>query len=321
VKFKFWAKFTKNVFMASLNETTPTAEQTTMAPYMVLLLLVLAALIGALLGSALAFGWLSAQGMEAQSALLELNQDSPRSMRHAVRVVNLLNHFATFTLSAVVVVLIAYRDRWLGYLRLHRSPTGKMLALGILFVVFSFPFAQLAYWLNMQLPLPEWMMELETSTQEMIRALLIMENPTELLFNLLVIAVLPAVGEELLFRGGIQQQLQRSISPVAAIWITAIIFSAIHMQFAGFFPRMLLGAVLGYVFYWSRNLWVPIGAHFVTNAMQVVGVYVAGEDLTQIEMEAPESANWASGLLSLALTIGVGYLMWRMFKEKTTEQA
>lgn len=301
--------------MDSFNETTPPSDRSIMPPYMVLLLLVLAALIGALLGSSLAYGWLSMQGLDAQSTIMGLNESSPRNIRDAVRMVNVLNHFAAFTLPSLVVVLIVYRDKWWHYLQLNEYPTLRILALGVLFVVFSFPFAQLAYWINMQLPLPDWMLQLEDSTEQMIKGLLVMEHPGELLFNLLVIAVLPAIGEELLFRGVVQQQLARWINPVLAIWVTAILFSAIHMQFAGFFPRMLLGAVLGYVFYWSRSLWLPIAAHFVTNGMQVIGVYVMGDEMAQLEMEAPASANWASGLISLVITIGMGYILWLYSKE------
>ncbi len=302
--------------MDSFNETTPPSDRSMMPPFMVLVLLVLAALIGALLGSSLAYGWLSMSGMDAQQTIAGLNEDSPRSVRDAVRMVNLLNHFAAFTLPSLVVVLIAYKDQWWHYLKLNQRPTGRWLLLGVLFVVFSFPMAQLAYWLNMQLPLPDWMLQMEDSTGRMIRGLLVMADPGELLFNLLIIAVLPAIGEELLFRGVVQQQLQRWLQPVSAIWITAILFSAIHLQFAGFFPRMLLGAVLGYVFYWSRNLWLPIAAHFVMNGMQVIGVYFMGDEMAQLEMEPPASANWASGLISLVITIGLGYVLWQYAKEK-----
>jgi len=96
----------------------------------------------------------------------------------------------------------------------------------------------------------------------------------ELLLNLVVIALLPALGEELIFRGIIQQKLAASWQqPQLAIWATAIIFSSIHLQFQGFFPRVLLGAALGYLFMWTRNLWIPIFAHFVFNASQILVQY------------------------------------------------
>jgi len=82
----------------------------------------------------------------------------------------------------------------------------------------------------------------------------------EVVINLLVIAILPALGEELVFRGVIQQKIAEQISVHGAIWLTAILFSTIHLQFQGFLPRMLLGAVLGYLFFWSKNLWIPIFA-------------------------------------------------------------
>jgi len=110
-----------------------------------------------------------------------------------------------------------------------------------------------------------------------------------LLFNLLTIAVLPAIGEELLFRGIIQTNLEKGFKkPHLAIWLTALIFSFIHFQFQGFIPRVLLGALLGYLFLWSRNLWVPIIAHLIYNASQIFLQYAhqkgaLGMDLNEIE--------------------------------------
>lgn len=301
------------------NNELPIPSRPEMPPYIILLLLVLAALIGALLGSGLAYGWLSMQGFSV-GALMDLNADSPRSLRDAVRMANLLNHVSTFTIPSLALILIIYRDRWIHYFKLEKFPSATWLVVGIIFVVASFPFAQLSYWINQQLPLPAWMLALENSTGQMIKGLLVMESPVELLFNILVIAVLPAFGEELLFRGVLQQQLQRAIrNPVVAIWLTALIFSAIHMQFAGFIPRVLLGAVLGYVFYWSKSLWLPIVAHFVTNAVQVIAVYVSKEAITEMDLEAPQEPNWLPGIASLLVTFAVGYYLWQMRRNKEAE--
>jgi len=154
----------------------------------------------------------------------------------------------------------------------------------------------------------------------MIKGILVMNDPGEFLLNLLVIAVLPAIGEELLFRGIVQQQLQRALRrPAVAIWLTAIIFSAIHMQFAGFIPRLILGATLGYLFFWTKNLWMPILAHFATNAVQVIAQYVSGGKLSQAELEKPDVTDWLLGILSLILTVGIGYYLWRMKRARDVE--
>lgn len=280
------------------------------APFLVLLLLIAAVLVGTVLGGLLAVGWCELQGIQLQTALSGLNEQSDRPLRDAVRVANLLNHVAAFTLPALMVAFLLYRRKWASFLKLDILPSLGLLLVGIVFVIASFPFAQVTYWLNQQLPLPEWMKTMEASTQAMVKGLLVMNSPGELALNLLIIAVLPAIGEELVFRGIVQQQLQRIFrKPAMAIWITAIIFSAIHLQFVGFLPRVVLGAALGYLFYWTRSLWAPIIAHFFTNGIQVVAQYLTHGKLTENEMENMTTSNWLGGLISLMITVALGYYL------------
>jgi len=97
--------------------------------------------------------------------------------------------------------------------------------------------------------------------------------------GLLVIAAIPAVSEELFFRGIVQTKLVAYFkNPHWAIWLGAVFFSAFHFQFEGFFPRIVLGAVLGYLYYWSINLWIPIILHFFNNAMLVSAPFFAISD-------------------------------------------
>jgi hypothetical protein len=197
------------------------------------------------------------------------------------------------------------------------------IAGGILFVLAIFPVAQTSYWLNQQLPLPMWMKDMEKSATELVKILLHMDGPAELLLNLLTVGVVAALGEELVFRGIAQQQMNNIVkNPILSIWITAIVFSAIHMQFVGFLPRMILGAGLGYLFYWSRSLWLPILVHFLFNSLQVVAYYFLGEKAEQFSPDqAIDNPNWLWGILGLAILIAVGYYLSRLHKQQnhTTE--
>ncbi|MFN7118806.1 MAG: lysostaphin resistance A-like protein [Saprospiraceae bacterium] len=305
------------------NEFIPPTPPTRQAPAPVVVLLLLAALslLGVVLGSALAFGWGQMQGVNLQTAIYSLNEQSERSLRDVIRMANLLNHIVTFTFPALLVALVLYKRDWIAFLKLQHFPKLSILTVGVIFVIAAFPFVQITYWLNHQLPLPEWMREMEKTTSDMVKALLVMDSPAELLFNLLIIAVIPAIGEELIFRGILQQQLQRVLrNPVAAIWLAAILFSAIHMQFVGFLPRMVLGAALGYIFYWTRSLWMPIIAHFMMNALQVVGQYVTEGKLTENELTELKTAQWIAGFVSLLITCALGYYLWKKSKEKTLEE-
>ena len=139
-----------------------------------------------------------------------------------------------------------------------------------------------------------------------------------LFVNIIVMAALPAICEEFLFRGTLQNLLEKKSSkPHLAIWITAIIFSAIHLQFYGFIPRMLLGAYLGYLLYWSRSLWLPVLAHFLHNALSILVSFTflrRGIDLD--EMKFTDIHGAITLVLSCAVVLAMGLVfMWRTQKE------
>ena len=122
--------------------------------------------------------------------------------------------------------------------------------------------------------LEAWMRSAEAQAMRITEAFLAVDSLGGLMANLLVIALIPAVGEELLFRGLIQNGLSKWSGKVhLSIWITAFLFSAIHLQFLGFFPRFLIGAMFGYLMVWSGSIWLPIVAHFVNNAAAVLLSY------------------------------------------------
>lgn len=137
----------------------------------------------------------------------------------------------------------------------------------------------------------------------------------ELFLCLLVIAVLPAIGEEFIFRGMLQPQLHKSMGNIhAAIWISAILFSALHMQFFGFFPRVFLGALFGYLYYWSGNFWIAVFAHFVNNAFSVLMLYFYQQGVSELDMNSTESAPW--GLVAGAAI--VSFTLLYLFKKQAS---
>ena len=130
--------------------------------------------------------------------------------------------------------------------------------------------------------------------------------PTLALVALVVVAVVPAVGEEVLFRGILQRNLTRWTGNVhAGIWLAAILFSAIHVQFLGFVPRMLLGALFGYLYVWAGNIWIPILAHFVNNGFTILMVYLYQRKVVPVDIESNESVPLAAALVSAGVTVGL----------------
>lgn len=271
-------------------------------------LMVGGALTSSMLSMLIARGW----GYELSTLLSAFGEHSDRGARRMMRLAILFNHLFTFVLPALATAWVLFRTRWSRGLRLRRPPAPGMAGWGVLCILVSLPLAQALYWLNHQLPLPEWMVRLEDSSNAMIKALLVMETTEELLVNVCIIALVPAIGEELIFRGLLQQMLHRMLGHgIQAVWLTALLFSAFHMQFEGFFPRVMLGAVLGYLFYWTRNLWVPILAHFANNAVQVVAVYYFRGLVDELAPDSMEPFTWPSAVASLALVLLIGYHIHR----------
>ncbi len=303
-----------------LPDSESPAKSQEASPWIVLLCLVAFMLVGLILGSMLINALLLAQGLDGLSFLGNMKEDASLQQRNLARWANLFPHLFAFTGGALAVALIFFRRSWLQKLQLRHWPNWMFIAAGVLFVLAIFPVAQTSYWLNQQLPLPMWMKDMEKSANELVKVLLHMDSPAELLLNLLTVGVVAALGEELVFRGIVQQQMNKVFkNPILSIWITAIIFSAIHMQFVGFLPRMILGAGLGYLFYWSRSLWLPILVHFLFNSLQVVAYYFLGEKAEQFSPDqAIDSPNWLGGTLGLVILIVVGYYMSRLHKQQNS---
>lgn len=237
------------------------------------------------------------------SAMVDVNADTPFSERQFFRTINLVSHIFTFTIPGLATAYLFHKKKWWDKLSMNIQPQSFFIGAGIIWLMVSFPFAQWSYWLNQQLPLPAWATSLEGQAEAMIAGLLNMESIGELLFSLLVMAVAPAVGEEIIFRGILQKEFEaRMRHPHLAIWSAAIIFSGFHMQFEGFIPRLILGALLGYLFYWSKNLWIPIIVHLFYNGIQIIAYYSYGAALDEMASET-EMPNLFLSLGSLILFV------------------
>lgn len=195
----------------------------------------------------------------------------------ALRISSLAQDVIAFILPAIITVLLVTRKP-AELLCLTRRPTLLILLSVVIIMFVFFPLEEnIIYW-NYNISLPESMKGFEEMARQMesaangsMKILLGNGSISSLILNVLIIGVAAAFAEELLFRGCLLRLLTTGgVNRHIAVWTVAILFSAMHMQFFGFVPRMLLGAYFGYLLLWTGSLWVPITAHFLNNAVYVV---------------------------------------------------
>lgn len=238
--------------------------------------------------------------------LLANNPQSTDNMR----IMLFLQNSILFIVAPLIAQYFLWSTPTSETLQLKRLPL-RLVLLGCLAILFSGPFIDMLNTWNQSLHLPssmhaieQWMINSEKQAENLTKQLLNVNTWGGFLSNILVIAVLAGVGEELLFRGVLQKILIKWTRNIhIGIFITAILFSAIHLQFFGFIPRLILGALLGYLYVWSRSLWVPIIAHAMNNAWVVIftpNSFNRGSNLVATVGQVDNNIGYI--LVSIALT-------------------
>lgn len=217
---------------------------------------------------------------------------------------------------------------WLGYF--DRIPPLKSQAILYIFLAIPlfFPLLIFLMKINSYLVLPESLshieqaiIEAENNAESLATAFLKMDSVGGLFFNLILIALLPAVGEELLFRGCIQKWLEKALNrPHLAIFIGGCVFSFFHFQFYGFLPRWAIGIFLGYLYYWGGHIIYPIIGHFFHNGMQVLAVYFNVSSVEEVGTQSLPDLDVSFLLTTFAfgsLFFIIAYLYKRAFKNES----
>lgn len=198
-----------------------------------------------------------------------------------MRIALVIQDIVMFILPALIVAVIATR-RPADFLCVDRYPSFNNVMFVLMAVIVSAPAMNVIISWNQNLHLPEsmagieqWMRQSETSAAEFMSKVTGGASIGGLIISILIIGVMAGFSEELFFRGTLQRIMQTSpVNPHLAIWATAVIFSAIHLQFFGFVPRMLLGAFFGYLVWWSGSLWLGIAGHIFNNTMAIIVMWL-----------------------------------------------
>ena len=222
---------------------------------------------------------LSALTGEPTSVLLQASKN-PETDIIIVKYVQLISSISIFLLPPLVIAFFFDKNP-LNYYDLNKSAAFLNYFNVIFLIIISFPIVNFLAEFNRSLHLPASLSEIETAMKNMEETakiltdkLLNVSSINDLLFNLLLIAFIPALGEEIFFRGMLQKHFSELFkNKHIAIFVTAVIFSAIHFQFFTFIPRLFLGIILGYLYVWSKSLWLNIFTHFTNNAVAVVAYF------------------------------------------------
>ena len=198
-------------------------------------------------------------------------------------------------------------------LALNKSITGGQVINGVLLMVVAIPALNALIYFFDSINYPSWLqwwVELGQDNTALMERFLDMNGLGDLMANLFVMAVLPALGEEMLFRGVIQPTLARRMNVHAAIWISSLLFGLMHQNLINLIPLTLLGGVLGYLRVWSGSLWLPILAHYTNNSLLLIFTFILHKNGISEEavnqVGTPESGAFMA-VLSLAL---VGFNLW-----------
>lgn len=271
---------------------------------------------GALLATGVAYlvGSLTGNGSMPNLTKLLTNPTAYPGAWTTIMVVQAVSHVCTFLLPALFFWSVFEKQRWQDFTVRPLGQVGGLAAVIVLVIAFM-PLNGLIIEWNQGLDLPDtlapierWMRAKEDELGELTKYLTKFSMPGQLLLALLVIAVLPAIGEEVLFRGVLQRRFgEWTRNAHVGIWLAAAVFSAIHLQFYGFLPRLLLGALFGYLYLWSGNIWVPILAHFVNNGFTVLMVYLRQRQMVSIDIEDTQAVPVSAALLSLLFCLGLLY--------------
>ena len=257
-----------------------------------------------------------------------VTQGNPLSDINTLKWIQLLQTISLFLLPSLILAYMCAKAPW-NWLQLDKKVNWKVLLWAIGIMLVALPAINLMSHWNQQMVLPtwlsgveEWMKNKEAEAEWLTKQFMSVTTISGLLVNLLLMAVLPALSEEITFRGVLQRLLSPKNSSLnsqlstlnshLSIWLTSIIFSAIHMQFYGFVPRMLMGALFGYMLVWTGSLWVPMLMHFVNNAMAVLLYFIANKanwDMDKIDAIGTGNTLWL-GIVSVILTI-VGIYAFR----------
>ena len=243
-----------------------------------LLIILLSLILTLILGLALGIAFF---GTDMMDAVMDGLASTDPAVLPMLKYLQIVNTIGMFVLPPLIFAWLVSK-RPAEYLSMDKRPGMLSSIAGVAAILFILPFIHWTAGITEMMLLPEWLSGLEDwmkrseeQAKELTDLFLGTTSIAGLNVNLIMIALLPAIGEEFLFRGVLLRMFKDwSRNVHVAVIVSAFLFSALHMQFYGFLPRFILGILLGYLFVWSRSIWVPVIVHFFNNAIAVYAAWL-----------------------------------------------
>ncbi len=249
-------------------------------------------------------------GTSGFSAMMEMSSNMSASTLNSLKFMQMGSSVFGFFIPAIFFANVLVRQPKT-YLKVNRHFPLILLLLVFFIMLVSSPLMEMLINFNQKMVLPhflkgleKWMRNMEDTAGQQTEILLQMKLPLSFLVNLLMIAILPAIAEEFIFRGCFQQIFTgwtRSIH--WGVWLSAALFSFIHFQFFGFLPRMLLGVFFGYFAAWSGSIWPGVLGHFLNNGTALVVSYLYQLKMIKVNPDEQQMFDWKSYIFSIVLTL------------------
>lgn len=230
-------------------------------------------------------------------------------------------HFCTFTLASIVYywLVLSEGKPLLRFFDLDAIPHPILITGFVAMMLLLYPTMALLVRISGLVPLPDYLSSIDDDQMQLMSGILQMDNVWQYLGTLAVVAVLPAIGEELLFRGLLQRILVAKFTqPHVAIFCTSLIFAGVHMQVEGLLPKLILGLAMGYAYYWTGHLLYSMIMHGINNGVAVTALYLSGVDLTSTEV-ADQTVPWMPMLVTVGISLTLLYYLLMYLRGKITE--
>lgn len=241
----------------------------------------------------------------------------------ALRIGAVIQDLLVFIIPAIATAMVSTRLP-ARLLMIDSKPTLIMILATLAAMIVSVPAMNLLVEWNNSVEFPDSLSEvaaqmraMEDAAEKSVEILMGGTSIGSLIISILIIGVMAGFSEELFFRGALQRILTFSTNAHVAIWLTAFIFSAFHLQFFGFFPRLLLGAFFGYLLYWSGSLWLPIAAHVFNNSIVAIVQWMRqrqliGVDLDKVGSNPGETPDMILFIISIILTLVAIFILYHI---------